>query len=327
MGVGRKGVGRWAVAVLGCIALLLVLAPGALAAESTGRISGTVTKAVGMEGIEGIEVCAFGTSGELEEPSVELCATTGAGGSYIISGLPSGEYDVEFAAPFESSLNYITQYYEDKPSFAEAQPVPVGVGATSGIDAKMQEGGRIKGVVTEFTESEDNIPLGNIEVTAYEIGESKFPVGSATTNASGEYTIAGLVSGNYKVEFSVASESGLNFVTQYYKDKTSLAAATPVAVVQGEITETIDAELRVGGEISGVVTDAWTHAPVSNVYVFAVGSGEAIAGVALTDASGEYTMLGLASGAYQIEFIKLGSGSPTSPSTTTTSRRWRAPTR
>jgi Carboxypeptidase regulatory-like domain len=310
MGVGSKDVGRWAVAVLSCIVLLLVLAPGAPAAESTGQITGTVTKA-GMEPLEGpIEVCAFVTGGELEESYAEHCTTTGAGGDYTISELPAGEYDVEFAVPLESSLNYITQYYKDKPSFAEAQPVPVGVGATSGIDAEMQEGGSIKGTVTEFTESKDTIPLGNIEVTAYETGETKFPVGSAITDARGEYTIAGLASGNYKVEFSVANESGLNFVTQYFKDKTSLATANPVPVVQGEMIEGINAELRVGGEISGTVTDAWTRAPVSNVYVFAVGSGETIAGLALTDENGQYTMLGLASGVYRIEFIKLGSGSP-----------------
>ncbi len=308
--VGSKDAGRWAIAVLlGCVAPALMLAPNALAAESTGRIEGTVTKAVGMEGLEGIEVCAFGTGGELEEPSVEPCARTGVGGNYTISGLPSGEYDVEFAVPFESSLNYVTQYYEDKPSFSEAKPVPVGAGATSGIDAEMQVGGRIKGTVTEFTESEDIIPLGNIEVTAYETGETKFPVGSATTNTRGEYTIAGLASGKYKMEFS-AEGSGLNFVTQYYKEKTSLAAANPVPVIQGETIEGTNAELRVGGEISGTVTDAATHAPVSNVYVFAVGPGEAIAGVALTDASGQYTIPGLASGVYQIEFIKLGGGSP-----------------
>jgi len=115
-----------------------------------------VTKAGGAEGIEGIEVCAYATNLEFEEPS---CTTTGANGEYTISALPGGEYYVEFTVPPKSSLYYITQYYHDKSLFAEAQTVPVGTGATtSGIDAEMQEGGDITGTVTEYAESEDLIP-------------------------------------------------------------------------------------------------------------------------------------------------------------------------
>lgn len=115
-----------------------------------------MTKAGGAEGIEGIEVCAYATNLEFEEPS---CTTTGANGEYTISALPGGEYYVEFTVPPKSSLYYITQYYHDKSLFAEAQTVPVGTGATtSGIDAEMQEGGDITGTVTEYAESEDLIP-------------------------------------------------------------------------------------------------------------------------------------------------------------------------
>jgi hypothetical protein len=119
-----------------------------------------------------------------------------------------------------------------------------------------------------------------------------------------------LASGHYKVEFSPELESSLNYVTQYYKEKSSLATAEPVKVLQKKTTEKINAELQVGGEIEGVVTDAWTHAPLAGVYVFAIGSGEAFAGVAQTNASGQYAMLGLASGISKIEFVDLASGSP-----------------
>jgi hypothetical protein len=309
MGVLGEGRVRWTLAVLlGCVALLIV-APSALALEGTGQIAGAVTKAGSAEGIEGIEVCAFAVSSGGEESSGERCAITGVGGEYIIPGLPGGEYDVEFAAPFESTLNYVTQYYNDKPSLAAAEPVKVIEGqATEKINAELQEGGKITGTVTGFSESGD-VPLENIEVTAYEVEGGKLPVGYATTNEKGEYTIIGLARGSYKVEFA-PGESGLNYVSQFYKDQPSRAKAEPVPVVQGEAKEGIDATLQVGGEISGTVSDAWTHAPVSNVYVVALGSGEAFAGVADTNASGKYTILGLATGEYKIEFIELGKGSP-----------------
>jgi Carboxypeptidase regulatory-like domain len=318
MGLRSEGRARWALAVLlGFVALLALvlvvaatsLAAEAQAAESTGQITGTVTKAGSVEALEGIEVCAFQTSGGLEEPSGERCAKTGAGGDYTISELPSGEYDVEFAVPFESSLNYVTQYYNNRSSLAKAEAVKVLDGETTKeINAKLQVGGEIEGTVTEA--SSPHSSLESIEVTAYEAGQNEFPVGSAKTNASGKYTIVGLATGSYKVRFSPGVESGLNFVTQYYQDKTSLETAEPVGVEQEHTTSNINAELQVGGEISGTVTDAWTHTPLSNIYVFAIGSGEAFAGVANTGASGGYTILGLASGVYKIEFIKLGSGSP-----------------
>jgi hypothetical protein len=117
MHVRGKGHARWALAVMvGCIALLAVV-PAAFAAPGTGRISGTVTKAVGGEALEGIEVCASPaeSGGELEEGYFESCAQTGAGGVYAIAELPGGPYDVEFLVPAKSPLNYVTQYYDASP--------------------------------------------------------------------------------------------------------------------------------------------------------------------------------------------------------------------
>jgi hypothetical protein len=165
--------------------------------------------------------------------------------------------------------------------------------------------GKIEGTVTKA----GGEGIEGIEVSAYEEGESKLPVGHAKTNASGEYTIMGLATGSYKVMFA-PGENGLNYVSQYYQNESSLKTANSVEVKQEKPTPGIDAKLQVGGIISGTVTDAWTHAPVSNVYVVALGSNEAFARVGGTNASGEYSIVGLASGEYKIEFIELGSGSP-----------------
>lgn len=301
-----RGKSRWALAVLlGCVALLM-LAPGALAAGGAGQITGTVTKAGSAEDLAGIEVCAFslsaGVEGLFEEP--ERCVITGAGGAYTISELPSGEYDVEFFAP--SPLNYVTQYYKDKPSFSEAQAVPVGTGVTSGIDAAMQVGGEIKGTVTEASTHKD---LGNIEVIVTEAA-GKALVASVPTEANGQYTVRGLPTGSYKVEFSPGIGSDPNFVTQFYQGASSPAGATAVAVTQGASTPNINAELQVGAEITGTVTDLYTRAPVAKVSVVAIGTGELAIKSTSTDASGQYTIAGLASGIYKIEFVSLKTGVP-----------------
>ena len=242
----------------------------------------------------------------LYEASSELpvgFATTKANGEYTVEGLASGPYKVEFSAGFESDLNYVTQYYDGAPSLAAAESVPVTQGATTpGIDAELQEGGKLSGTVTRYTLSEDIIPLKNIEVTVYQASGTEPPVGFATTKADGEYTVEGLASGSYKVEFSAGFESGLNYVTQYYEDASTLAAATSVPVTQGATTKGINAELRAGGEIEGTVTDASTHAVLSGVEVAALGPGKVAEGIALTDASGHYTIVGLAAGSYVVGF-------------------------
>lgn len=306
MGVRREGAERpvlaapvrWALAALVSCVALLVFAPGALAAEGSGAISGQVTAAGTHENLGGIEVIAY----EADEGLPVGFASTRANGEYTVTGLAGGSYVVEFSAGFESGLNYVTQYWDDAASFADATHVSVAEGDTrEGIDAELEVGGRIEGVVTQACACELLLPLKNIEVAVYEEGDSKVPVGYAVTGKHGEYTVEGLANGKYVVQFS-ASESGQNFIAQYYDRASSFATANPVKVVQGSTAKMIDAELEVGGEISGRVTDASTHAPVENIVVAALDTGETVYGIAFTNANGEYTIPGLTTGSYEVGF-------------------------
>ena len=95
--------------------------------------------------------------------------------------------------------------YEDEPSFGAADEVSVTTGATtSGIDAEMEEGGEIEGLVTAAV---GGTPIEGVEVCALEPeGEFAF-VSCALTNASGEYMVAGLPTGKYRVEFWASGET------------------------------------------------------------------------------------------------------------------------
>jgi hypothetical protein len=99
-----------------------------------GSIAGRVIDATTQAPIEGAFVCAF--EGEAEPSG---CAPTNSNGEYVIAGLPSGNgYKVEFDA-FEPSTEYRQQFYNDKSSLAEAQPVAVTAShTTSGINAALQ---------------------------------------------------------------------------------------------------------------------------------------------------------------------------------------------
>jgi hypothetical protein len=262
-----------------------------------GEIKGTVTRASGGATIEGIEVCASGTE------VLGGCATTNASGEYTIAGLAEGSYTVSFSADDCGSsgctqLNYINQYYNDKPSYFEATQVAVQASkATLGIDAQMAAGGEVEGRVTSASGA---APLANVQACAEEGSNSS----CATTNANGEYKILGLPSGtSYIVTFSSYSS---NYLTQFYKEKGSEVEAEHVAVKVGESTAGINAKLIEGGQIAGRVTDATTHAPVAEVDVCAgVTSGE-IQGCASTNANGEYTISTLMTGTYQVNFYPEG---------------------
>jgi hypothetical protein len=302
-GIAKVRTSRPGAAIL-LLATALALCFGSSAmAASVGQISGTVTSASGAVPIEGIEVCAFSVDTEAGE-----CEETDAQGEYIISGLPSGEYDVEFSASTQSKLNFIPQYYDAATSFASAQPVPVTAElTTSGIDAKLQEGGQITGKVTSAPPG--NTPIEGIEVCAFPAHEGLEGFGCATTSASGEYDISGLATGEYDIEFSSPlgffSGKELDYVRQYYEGATSPAAAKAVPVTAGSTTPLINAALAEGGYVSGRVTDASTGQALGGILVcVSQESGQAsIGNCAITDSNGEYKISGLANGSYLVEFI------------------------
>jgi hypothetical protein len=80
--------------------------------------------------------------------------------------------------------------------------------------------------------------------------------------------------------------------------------ATPVEVKEEETKLNVNAVLQQGGEISGTVTDAATQLPLGEVCVTANNAlgFEFFGGEAETTANGKYTIHGLESGSYNLEF-------------------------
>lgn len=234
-----------------------------------GTVSGTVTN-TSKVGLEGVEVVAF--TGEGEE-FVGGYAFTEAGGKYSIRGLAKGSYTVEFFPESGSELNYVPQYYNEVSFLKEATPVSILEGETkTEINAKLQEGGKISGRVTDaYTHK----PLAEVFVSAYSVSGSEEGFGSfAITNANGEYTIFGLGNGTYKVEFESEFEARVEYITQYYNGQPTLGSANLVTVTQGSTTPGINAALVPKAPVD-------TGGPVV--------SGTPAVGQALTCANGSWT--------------------------------------
>ena len=275
-------------------AAALAVASTPTQALATGSIAGTLTDASNEAPIPNTRVCALKTTEDVED----RCTTTTESGGYFLSLLPSGTYRVQFA-PTYSDSDYLMRFYDEKPSFEEADFVSVTSGTTTGVDAQLQEGGRIEGTVIDaFSKA----PVAGIEVCARRAADDSF-VRCAHSDEDGLYELSGLPTDSYKVSF-YAPDEDLNYIEQFYKGKSFFAGATPVAVTAGVSVANIDAELQPGAKIEGNVTDAETGTEVEGVEVCVYTSGtNEFVECTQTDAAGNYKIARLRTGSYKVGFL------------------------
>jgi hypothetical protein len=264
--------------------------------DPPAQIQGTVTDASNGKPLSGVKVAVESSSGQLLEE-----ASTGTDGTYDAQNLYPGSYTVELDPP--SGENYLTQYYNGASSTSNATAVTVSVGANvTGIDAALQAGGQISGTVTSEVSA---AALSNVGVYIYDSSGSYVEV--AYTDSSGDYTASALPTGSYVVEFYGVSP----YYTQYYNGQSSYGSANPVSVTAGKDTVEIDAAMSSGGQVTGTVTSSATSQPIANAAVIAEYPNGGYAGEAQTNSSGVYTIGGLATGDYTIQFSATGYGPQT----------------
>jgi hypothetical protein len=256
-----------------------------------GGISGKVTRADGgAMAYVGVEV--YDTDGLLIKN-----ATTGEDGTYAVTGLATGGYKVRLTGydRFCSSSKYASQWYNKKGDFDAADTVAVTApNVTSGINAKLAVGGRISGKVT----NSDGTGIWGIYVYVYDT--DGYLASCDNTGDDGTYTVKGLATGNYKIQFMPSDNSG--YAGEWYNDKTYFDTADTVAVTAPNVKSGINAKLAKKGGISGKVTDS-DGTGIYGVYVYAYDSEGNIASYYnFTDSDGTYTQSGLAPGIYKLKF-------------------------
>ena len=282
---------------------------------ATGAISGTVTAASSSAPLQNIEVDVFDSSHNFVG---EAC--TAASGTYTVGGLSPASYVVQFVANNTGAFggctlsvqNLASQYYNNKATFATADPVSVtGGSTTSGINAAMATGGQIKGTVTAASGGAN---LQNIAVIAFD-SNGNF-AGLTCTAANGTYTLPGLSTDTtgYVVQFQADSGSGglcgppQNYITQYYNGQSSYASANRVPVTAGSTVTGINAAMQTGGQIIGTVTAAAGGAPLPNIEVDVLDPSGNFVGEACTASNGTYAVQGLSTASYVVQFLANGAG-------------------
>lgn len=171
-------------------------------------------------------------------------------------------------------------------------------GATVAAADPIEPTGSVSGTVVSDT---DGTPIAGIAVHAETDGG--LSQADATTDASGAYSLDGLLAGDYVVRFS--SPDGA-FLSEYWHDTRDPRAAERVTVAAGAAVTGIDASLGLGGTISGIVTRADDGTPVVGAAVTANGVDTGSWGSAFTDEAGNYTLTGLPADSYVVDFFADG---------------------
>ena len=303
---GRRLPGALSLLVISVCILVAALFFGAVAPPppaqaAGGHILGMVTNAKAV-GLAGVMVTAYRSSGLSERPWAWVNDTrTAVDGSYDLGGLPAGSYRMEL---YDSSGNYVQQYYDNAPTIDAADDVVVAAGATrSGIDARLAVAGQVGGTVTNASAA----GLGRIQVTAYRA--DRFggwdEVNSTLTAADGSYELGGLPTGSYVIE--LRDDLRGDYVTQFYGNQPTFAAADDVAVTAGATTSGIDATLAAAGHVSGTVSNA-SAAGLGGINVTAYRDNGSDGwpwdeiNDTQTAADGSYELGGLPAGSYVIKF-------------------------
>jgi len=200
-----------------------------------GSISGRVVDETTAEPIEGLWPCALAEW-------IVRCGPTNANGEYIINGLPTDTYKVEFWGA--NAVNYLTEWYDDSPTVGTSTAVEVTAPTTTpGTDAELAPGAQILGRVTGFG---TGAPLEDELVCAEEPGfEGYEQAGCGWTDATGEYAIRGLPAGTYIVSFGLeyAPELDSPIRGQWWQGAASREEADPITIAPPETRSGIDGQL------------------------------------------------------------------------------------
>lgn len=268
--------------------------------EVGGTISGFVTF---EPGFPVPEVCVYA-----DKPGAvgywSGSARVSPDGPYQIKGLETGDYKLEFRG-CGSSDNVARQFYPDKPTWSEAEPVSVTQGSdTPGIDAHLAPGGSITGTVIP---TDAPAEVCGMSVKAYDSDGNL----AGSFNSSGflytavDYKIDQLITGNYRLYFEQGCLAIWSmdpfWATEYFNNRDTLADATPVSVTEGKTTSQVSAALGDEGTITGTVTDE-EGAPLENICVEASNENGPAGIVARTDSNGDYSLNALYGGSFKLKF-------------------------
>lgn len=301
-GGAARALKRFAVAVL--VAALCVPASSVAYAQPTGAVAGVVT--ANGTALSGARVVVFTWVDDDAGARWEQAgaAETASNGAYQVAGLAPGTYRVGF---FDWALGlYVDQYWAGAAELRDSDDVVVvAESVTSGIDADLTGYGNIRGNVTAGGAAADGVSVVAF-VRVQDGPEVRWDlVGWSTAGFDGNYDLAGLRAGTYRIGF-FDWRGERKYLEQYWPGAAVLDGAREIAITTGEVVTGVDADMAPGGVISGTVVG--DDGPLQNIFVDVYGTSSDGAGHqwlearVLTGSDGAYRVGGLKPGKYRLGF-------------------------
>lgn len=290
-----------------CLQFILfasIFYPGSAALRASAMtVEGTITDSNGAP-IKDAQVMLWRRTASGWEFANQYVSTTDAG-TFVLLVPTAGVYTLEFADP---SGVHFGAFYNNQPSIETATPITFTGGQTLSVTGVLSRSGAISGRVVDALHPET--PIHTVTVFIWRAqGTGWEQVRQGITNDQGEYTIWGLHTGVYRVQF--VPNTPLAHFGAYLPSASSLEEAQDVAVTEGAITEAIEVALVPVARLQGSITppagetsvgyfvclvattvavDPWTYAPTTCLEQ------------RTTDSNGAYSIGALHAGDYLLYF-------------------------
>lgn len=281
------------------------VALAAYVAPATFTVSGSVKDAQGN--IIASAVKLFSVKANSHYRGGRLVMTDSLG-NFSLSAR-EGDTVVVYAAP-KARFDWYPQYYNNKQNINEADRIAVTANVT-GINFVLAHKPVYPNSVSGKIKDTAGVGVaGNVHAFPRRFGRNEVRRYAVATDSLGNYSISNLLPGQY-IMFA-HPEAG--YKPSYFKYDGSSTLnwreADSVVVDSAAAVTGIDIVVKANPDsgftaITGIVKDV-TNAPVNGAFVYAVNTANTIYSVAVSDARGRYTLVGLVPGDYVIVSDKQG---------------------
>ncbi|MBN1627059.1 MAG: carboxypeptidase regulatory-like domain-containing protein [Deltaproteobacteria bacterium] len=271
-----------------------------------GSISGFVYESNGTTPIEGIYIEAYSDACNDTYESYLGYAFTDENGAYTINGLSTGSAFIQARAlnyPGEPVLNFVTEWYDNADGTTDcnnAVSISVTQGAdTSNYNFRLNTGATISGTVYE---SDGTTPVEGVYIYAFSNACDYSILSYAVTDSNGEYSFAGLSTGDVYLAAVSDYDADVSYFEEYYGGATDCSGAKAISVNAGEDYAGKDFQLDRAGSISGIIYESDGVTPIAGAQVIAMSDacsndpGAPKLDITHSDYSGEYKLSNLSSG-------------------------------
>lgn len=261
------------------------------------QISGKVTGIAGAP-VRGILVEAYAPSGETYGTQVE----TDYLGNYTVRGLPAGTYKLFFNAETSRSGSYLSQWYNQQSSLADATGVAVTTAQLkTGINTVLSAGSSLKGVVTNVQGS----PIRGVVVHAYDRDTGEVSA-RGVSDGAGNYSLHGLSDARqYSIFFDTEWVTSGSYFDKWMGGATDMLTAYPVTPPTASLRiaavipdEALPDAPSITGRVVNALGEPLGRASLS-FHDSTVPPEDSVATVE-SDMNGYYTVRGIAAGTYKV---------------------------